>query len=154
MFKVIRKQFLTCSAQKSGSYVVMHSLHQLCFCLQPYSRVSTTFKPKFKLWDFSRLRFSSKKRSARYIVFCKKCWIWNIRSTRHCKRRGTQCDILAFLISFSCNSIQESRAVRHYESRVCNSLEWDRWEAKYPTQTDWWSNIPWRIWLDAVWPSG
>ena len=106
MFKVIRKQFLPCSAQKLGSYVVMHSLHQLCFCLQPYSRVSSTFKPKFKLWDFSRLRFSSKKRSARYIVFCKKCWIWNIRSTRQGKRRETRCDILAFLISFSCNSIQ------------------------------------------------
>ena len=118
MFKVIRKQFLPCSAQKPGSCVVMHSLHQLCFCLQPYSRVSTTFKPKFKLWDFSRLRFSPKKRSARYIVFCKKCWIWNIRSTRHCKRRGTRCDSLAFLTSFSCKLIQDSRTVHHYESHV------------------------------------
>ena len=30
------------------SFLVMYSIHQLWFCLQPYSRVSTTFKPKFK----------------------------------------------------------------------------------------------------------
>ena len=43
---------------------------------------------------------------------------WNIRSTRHSKRGGTRRDSLAFLTSFSCNSIQDSRDVRHYESRV------------------------------------
>ena len=43
---------------------------------------------------------------------------WNIRSTCHNKQRGTRRDSLAFLTSFSWNSIQDSRDVRHYESRV------------------------------------
>ena len=30
------------------SFLVMYSIHQLWFCLQPYSRVSTTFNLKFK----------------------------------------------------------------------------------------------------------
>ena len=42
----------------------------------------------------------SKKSSAWYIVFRKKCRLWNIRSTRHNKRRGTRRDSLAFLTSF------------------------------------------------------
>ena len=49
LFKVIRSSFCPCSPQKPGSYVAMHLHHHLCFCLQPYSHVSTIFMPKFKL---------------------------------------------------------------------------------------------------------
>ena len=38
-------------------------------------------------------------------------------------RDATRRDRLAFLTSFSCNSIQDSRDVRHYESRVQLSCE-------------------------------
>ena len=42
-----------------------------------------------------------------------------VQSTHHNKRRGTRSNNLAFLTLFSCNSIQDSHDVCHYESRVC-----------------------------------
>ena len=44
---------------------------------------------------------------------------WNVRNTRHYKRRGTQRNSMAFLTSFSCNSIQDARADRHVLFMTC-----------------------------------
>ena len=75
------------------SFLAMYSLHQLCFCLQPYSRISATFKPKFK------------SRNVRFEIF----EVFAIAN-----EEGRDAMGLVFLTSFSCNSIQDSRVVPHF----------------------------------------
>ena len=110
MFKVIRKQFLPLFGPETGVVCT-------CFTASPQHLSQNLISEIFNSSGFLP------RREAPVISFSvRNVGFWNIRSTRHKKRRGTRRDSLAFLTSFSCNSIQDSRDVRHYESRV-----FDRW---------------------------